>query len=62
MVGHWTHPDVAVFLQILRCDHCFKERSMLHQKYTMRNGGMYLLLLPLLSVLLVVIVVLLVLV
>lgn len=24
MVGNWTHPDVAVFLQIFRCDHCWQ--------------------------------------
>lgn len=28
VVGNWTHPDVAVFLQILRCDHCLKERHV----------------------------------
>lgn len=34
VVGHRTHPDVAVFLQILGRDHCVED-----QKYTMRHDG-----------------------
>lgn len=29
MIRHWTHPDVAVFLQILRRDHCLPGRHTL---------------------------------
>lgn len=34
MIGHWTHPDVPMLLQILGCDDCWK-----HQKYKMRHLG-----------------------
>lgn len=50
MVGHRTHPDVAVFLQILRCDNCLKDKT--HVTPTVPNMFLlyFLLLLLLFSV------------
>lgn len=45
VVGNRTHPDVAMFLEIFRCDHCLKESRTLHQKYQIRNGGFILIVL-----------------